>query len=166
MRKCDCGRWMTPILSGKERWWCSVCMKGANDVAKKEMSPAEKLAAQIKESGLKRKKAEGPTYYFPENTLEKERTKLGLNVNQAATGAGVSGSHLSGMEKGDNCNLAAAMRVAMFYDRPIEKLFGNVVLDQREKKKEAKVASNATPPTDPLPFEESDHGDPLDYRED
>jgi DNA-binding XRE family transcriptional regulator len=131
----------------------------------KNLSPAEKLAAEIKANGVKRKKTEGPRYYFPQNTLKKEREKLGLNINQAATGAGVGPSTLAAMEAGDNCNLAAAMRVAMFYGKEPEKLFGTLVLDARAK--EQSVAANETtapkgktlveilgndPLTEPLPF--------------
>ena len=134
----------------------------------RNLSPAEKLAAEIKANGVKRKKSEGPRYYFPQNTLKKEREKLGLNVNQAATGAGIGPSTLSAMEAGDNCNLAAAMRVSMFYGKEPEKLFGTVVLDARTK--EQAVAANETtapaavPMTDPLPFASAEEvafdGDP------
>lgn len=110
----------------------------------KTLSPAEKLAAEIKANGVKRKKAEGPRYYFPENTLKRERERLGLKINQAATGAGVNPSTLGAMEKGDNPSLAYAMRVAMFYDKPVEKLFGNLVLDERPKVEDAKVSGNET----------------------
>lgn len=135
-------------------------MNGAEEVAKeKSMSPAERLAAEIKANGVKRKRSAGPVYWFPQNTLEKERKRLGLNVNQAATGAGVGASSLSGMEKGENTNLAYAMRVAMFYDKPIEKLFGPVVLRTEGDKDPVAQNETAEIPTAPLPFPEED-GDP------
>lgn len=121
----------------------------------KVLSPAEKLAAEIKANGAKRKKSEGPRYYFPENTLKKMRDKLGLKVYQAATGAGIDPSTMAAMERGDNPRLAYALRVSMFYDQPVEKLFGNVVLDARTKEEaKAPVAPNETGeiPTEPLPF--------------
>lgn len=105
-------------------------MKGSEEVAKERtLTPAEKLAADIKANGVKKGRTEGPKYYFPQNTLKKEREKLGLKVNQAATGCGVS--HLGECEKGCNTNLASAARIAMFYGKSIEVLFGTPVLDDR-----------------------------------
>lgn len=131
--KCDCGRWMTPILSGRYRWWCSPCMKGAEEVAKetKIKTPAERLAEDIKTGKVPSSRR---LITFPGNVIAKEREKVGLRIAQVARATNVPESQIRDAEAGKDVHVSTALSLSGFYDKHPAELFGMYLITMEAEK--------------------------------
>lgn len=130
----------------------------------KAKSPAELLAEQMKEGKVKRNVNRGPSYVFPTNGLKATRDHLGLKQSIVADECGIDGSSLSAIEKGADPRLSTALRLAGFFGKPVNELFGGPLL--KDAKEIAggpigpSVAQNATePPAAPMFLEDDEAGE-------
>ncbi len=154
---------MTPILAGQWRWWCSPCMAGLNEGPQmsKAKPPVEKSPAELLRMELDKKKEEGlrlrdvKVYHFPESKVVELMTTTRLKQAHISSHTGVPAHFISSAMKGENVRLDVAVRLAKFFGRSVEELFGEPEDGPPPEPKKAEASPTVEqPPTDEL-FEES-----------
>lgn len=125
-----------------------------------EKSPAELLMEEIanrKEGPLRLRDVR--VFEFPKSWTTLARRSL--RIVDVANATGLEDGQVRSAEKGENVRLHIAIKLAKFFGRPVEELFGEpveVLPEELKKRAEAKAAkkaaaaSSASPPASDAPL--------------